>query len=29
MAKNYKALLKEMKDLIEKHPMFMDPKTKY
>ena len=29
MAKNYNALLKEMKDLIEKHPMFMDPKTKY
>lgn len=28
-AENYKALLKEMKDLIERHPMFMDPKTKY
>lgn len=29
MAENYKALLKKMKDLIERHPMFMDPKTKY
>ena len=29
MAENYKALLKEMKDLIERHPMFLDPKTKY